>query len=448
MKNYHGITLIFIIENNIHLSEDESYYKKLVEHFDHIIPIIKGEKKSPELALFNNYQPIFYEDFEDKVNVVNRAAKKINTPWIFILESDERLVGIDALANLSDRYTNCCFASQIETASSTGYQLNYQIRLIPNPNNEHPLFDGCRITDLSRSYLKNKWQLADYFIPIQKKGALFKAEDVKAEANTEDRYFMQDFWKGIWHLENKKFNIAASCFKKILRKKKLLFEFYELSALNNLVISQYEQHHFEESADIAKKSLNTNSRQYTPYIILHKINELAGHYEESYDYLKTYLEVSSTQATAATMDLTLPIEECHFLMAEISHKIGNYQQALTHYEHFHNLHMGQVSTSVMERLFLYSVEINDYEKSVKYFYKMFGPFLSKSKQFSDDGLENILEALSLFMDNGWYEFVCNIYEQLVIQYPDNNRLLNKWITSLIKNNDFEKAQAIINKRAG
>ena len=451
MKTYNEITLILIVENSTHLREDVLYFKTLSTSFSHTIPVIKKDLECSEIELPGNHESIVYEQFEDKVNGMNRAVERVKTPWILILESDEKL-RIEDLPTLTDHQSTYCYASRVESDSArdSGSQLNYQVRLIPNTGFRAPLFDGRRIFDISRMYKQSGWKLAEYVIPIKKRSSLFKAEDVKTEAISECSYLMQHYWKGIWHLENEKFNAAERCFRYILTEKKPPFECDQLSAFNNLAVALYEQHLFDEAAQTARESLNKNRKQYTPYIILYKINELSGNFEKSYTYLKSYLNVRRTRGTTATLDLTLPVEECHFLMAEISHKMGKYKRALTHYEQFHDLNKGQVSISVLERLFLYSIELDDYNKSVKYFYKTFGHYLSNTNQFTNDRLEleSVLQALSLFMDNGWYEFVSNIYEQLVIQHPNNNKLLNKWITSLIKNNDFEKAQAIINKRAG
>lgn len=455
MKTYNNITLIFIIEKDTHLLEDEAYYKTLCASFNQTIPVIKDGFDYSELEYYDVGEPIFYEHFEDKVTVMNRAAERAKTPWILTLEGDEN-ISLEDLPNISTYQATHCFTARVESTgdTSTGtargreHQVNYQIRLIPNagPNITH--FDGSRIFDISRIYTREEWELAEYVLSIQKNSGLFKAEDVEAEATSEHAYFMQDYWKGIWHLENGKFNTAERVFRYILAEKKPVLQWYELSAYNNLMIALYEQQLFEESAQTAEESLQKNRQQYSPYIILHKINELSGNFEKSYNYLKSYLNVKATQSTKATMDLTLPVEECHFLMAEISHKMGKYKRALTHYEKFHDLNRGQVSISVMERLFLYSVELGDYNKSVTYFYTIFGQSLSKTNQFTNDELESVLQALSLFMDNGWYDFVSDTYEQLVILHPENNQLLNKWVTSLIKNNEFEKAQAVLNKRAG
>jgi hypothetical protein len=64
----------------------------------------------------------------------------------------------------------------------------------------------------------------------------------------------------------------------------------------------------------------------------------------------------------------------------------------------------------------------------------------------DDMSARLLESLSLFMDNGWYDFVCGIYEQLVNHNPEDNELLNGWITTLLKNKQIDKAQELIEQR--
>ncbi len=219
-----------------------------------------------------------------------------------------------------------------------------------------------------------------------------------------------------------------------------LFEFDYLAALNGLTNALVEQHKLQSAAEFAHRSLSCNSRQRAPYISLYKINKLLSNSEEAYEHLSNYLNFYRTRSEA-NLDVFLSIADTHFLMADLCFKQGGYQRAFHHYEQFYELNNGSVNQTVLEKLFIYAIELENYEKSVQYFQDIFGNYIPD--KLDEDMSARLLESLSLFMDNGWYEFVSNIYRQLVTHNPEDNELLNGWITTLIKNKEIEKAQELL-----
>ena len=141
------------------------------------------------------------------------------------------------------------------------------------------------------------------------------------------------------------------------------------------------------------------------------------------------------------MDVFFPVVECHFLMAEAKSRLGEFETAFYHYEQFYHLNNGEVTNSVLERLFIYSIELNDYEKSVFYFNEMFGEEINE--QAAEDMPIKMLESLSLFNKKGWYDFVGSVYEQLRNYDPTNKKLLHSWVATLVKANKLEEAQSLI-----
>lgn len=432
-------TLLFALKKQSVSKKEQSYYKQFAQQFSAVIGI-KPEDSNDEWICQDFADTVEYSFEEGKVAALNQAVGKVTTPFAMILESDELCLS-EKLPQ--DPSSDICYRALIDVTDSPEPQRNYQVRLFPVEDFDDKLFDGFSVPDITRSFRKSEWKLSEQVIPIHKSGTLFEVEDAEAEIANKESPTMSWFWQAILDSENQKYRRAEEKFRKVLKNDEELFEFYYLATLNGLANALVEQHKLEEATQIATKSIEVNSRQRAPYLTLYKVNDLRGRAQNAYENLEDYLG-SLRYASRANLDVSLPLSECHYLMADTTFKQGDYERAFEHYEWFYVLNNGRVSLQVLEKLFIYAIELKNYEKSVHYFNDIFGDYIPDN--LNEEMSARLLESLSLFMDNGWYDFVSDIYEELVQHNPEDNELLNGWITTLIKNKEIDKAQELIDKR--
>lgn len=428
------LTLLFILKAESINEDQEIYFKQLFDTFADVIGIL-GEDADEQLVQSACSEIVKYTSEEGKVAGINKAVKKVRTSFCMILESDEFCAVSKLPENIS---AGTCYRALIDVAQEDPKR-NYQLRLFPTPQKNESLFDGFAIPDLSRRFHELGWTLAEEIIPVHKRGKLFSVSDAEAEVESRKSELMSLFWEAILRCEEQKYHSAEQIFRKLLKRKDL-FEFNYLASLNGLADALVEQHKLQEAEEVARKSIETNSRQRAPYLTLYKVNNLMGQADEAYHYLNEYLDVLR-YASRANLDVSLPISECHFLMAEKTFKQGDYERAFQHYEYFYEFNNGEVSLPILEKLFIYAIELKNYDKSVQYFDDIFGDYIPDN--LNENMSARLLESLSLFTDNGWYDFVSKIYEELVENNPEDNELINGWITTLLKNKEIEKAQQLI-----
>jgi tetratricopeptide (TPR) repeat protein len=153
-----------------------------------------------------------------------------------------------------------------------------------------------------------------------------------------------------------------------------------------------------------------------------------------------YLEYHDKK-TRTNYDVHLKKDECHYLIAEAAFRDGDYQQAFKHYEQYYVLNDGKIDREILKKLFIYSIELSDYDNSVQYFMDMFGDYIPDL--LSAENYKLMQDALSLFIEKGWIELPCDIYEQLYEHNPDDEKILHHWVAALIKAKKVKKAQRLL-----
>ncbi len=429
------ITLLYVLKDDSLNDRQKSYYNTFAKEFGNIIAIVRAGIDARWLSAKSTIE---YTLEDGKVAGMNDAVKRVRTNLCMVMESDEYCLTSKLPPEFKPR---TCYRAFIDVVNNES-QRNYQVRIFPTPESEDDLFEGFTVPDINRSFQYSGWELADEIIPIHKSSPLFKIRDAEREIDEEKSKLMSLFWQAILDSEHQQYNRAEDKFRRVLKDDKL-FEFDYLAALNGLANALVEQHKLEEASTVATKSLSVNNRQRSPYLTLYKVNKLSGKPDSAYKYLSDYLHTLRF-ASRANLDVSLSLSECHYLMANTTFKQGNYERAFHHFERFYELNDGQVRQPVLEKLFIYAIELENYDKSVQYFDDIFGDYIPDN--LDDDMSARLLESLSLFMDNEWYDFVSDIYQQLVAHNPEDNKLLNGWITTLIKNKEIEKAQELLGQK--
>ncbi len=377
------------------------------------------------------------------VACLNSEAAGLETDFLWLLYADET-PRWDTLPEKAEK--GRCLAFAICRREGERPRRDYQVRLCPLPR-EGKLFEGWAIPDPTRAFQREGWSMEKGSAEISKRAGAFPPSRILEESEWTGNTLLSPLWRGLAAAERHRYAEAEEYLQKVLDGRPL-FEFDRLAAHNNLAHSQLEQHKLDEAAETARRSAEVNPAQRAPYLIMQRAHLMEGRREKSFEAMRSYLE-HLPQPTAANLDTRLSASATHHLMADMKFREGDYKKAFHHYGEYYRLEEGEVEQPVLEKLFIYSIELKDKESSIRYFHDMFGEYLPD--RLTDDMSARLLESLSLFMDNEWYDFVSEIYEQLVTQNPENNELLNGWITTLIRNEEVEKARSLISvgkKKAG
>ncbi len=427
MQKHSNLTLI------VYCSEMPNGEKiKAYQTFCRQIIFICDEENSPTLT--EKFSIVSKVKEEGKVAALNAAIQKAKYAYILWMHDNETLPEL-----LPKLHKDTFYAARISNGSGQTPIQNWQIRLIPNRNSVKPLLKGFEIPDIYSIAQQLEWQHSKQVFSISREEPLFPQKAIQKELDDGSESTMHTFWRGMMNTEEKKFTKAIQCFKKVL-KRPILAPWNKLAALNSLANAYIETYKLYEACRTAKESLEISADQRAPHLTLYQYYNLKGNHKKAYGALKNYLQMADV-STKANWDVFLPKEQAVFLMAEISLYLGRHENAFKHYTQFCNYHNGNVSDSVLEKLLIYSIELGNRKKAIQYFKALFGPDLAEG--LDKDQIVRVKEVLVLFADRNWYSFINKMYEQLVAQNPEDERLRNGWIRILMKNNEIQRAQALV-----
>lgn len=402
---------------------------------------LTGTDAPPDAA--DGFEVREWDGEEGPVAALNRVVAASDCSRFLLLYADETP---DGKLLPDETGEKSCAAFKLCQEGEGQSRHDYQLRLFPAPS-EGALFEGYGIPDPTRAFHREEWVRAETVPVLRKRISAYPAGRVSEEAERCGDTLLAPLWRGLAEAEEQGYARAEEHFKQVLDGRPLL-DFDRLAALNNLAHAQVEQHKLEAAMDAARRSLDHNPIQCAPYLILQRAYLMSGDREKSFSALQSYLEHLSRDSEA-NLDTRLSASATHYLMGEQKFREGDYEGAFRHYGEYHRLEEGEVDREILEKLFIYSIELENREKSITYFNELFGEFLPD--RLDGEMSARLLESLSLFMDNGWYDFVSEIYEELVTHNPGDNELLNGWITTLIRNKEIEKARSLISvgkKKAG
>ncbi|MDZ7772915.1 MAG: hypothetical protein U5K31_09270 [Balneolaceae bacterium] len=220
-----------------------------------------------------------------------------------------------------------------------------------------------------------------------------------------------NFWKGLAAAESYRYARAEDYFKKAKNGPSLL-EFDLLASMNNLAHALVEQHKLQEAIRVAAQSIQWNSLP-AGALSHPAAGPVAGRQPRGIHTRPCRPTWNISRRTpSANLDTYLGASEVHYLMGEQKLREGNYEGSLPPLRApTINLKGGKVEQPVLEKLFIYSIELKNREQSIRYFNDIFREYIPD--KLDDDMSARLLESLSLFMDNEWYDFVSEVYEELV-----------------------------------
>jgi hypothetical protein len=169
------------------------------------------------------------------------------------------------------------------------------------------------------------------------------------------------------------------------------------------------------------------------------------HWEKAYQHLYTYLQVLA-EGSRINHDVMMPLDQTHQLLAETAYHAGQHERAYAHYQELYRIKSEtkqEISNSTIERLLLYSIELDEKKEAVSYFHHLYDPILDR--KLSDDEWKEIDRRIQLFAGNEWFDFVVEMYELVFAKNTDRPEALRRLVAALIKNDQIDRAQALIRK---
>jgi len=400
--------------------------------------VIALKPKDTEYVEITGIQWIEYIRDDGKVSALNNGIEQIHTPYLLYLDGCERINSEEIEELRFESGTKSLVHAQItcRVKENSNPKKYVQPRIIPV---QEGAFKGFWLPDVEESFDKFKWKENDLIIHIERNTDLIDKKNIENESALAIQTRQAVFWGAVALADKGEFAESEKKFRALIQKPSN-FTTQHLAELNGLAYVLKELKEWKLSANYAKKSMALEERQKAPYLLLFEMYFAFGRWEKAYQCLEKYAQHIHGDIYSAT-DVFLDTPDFHYLLAECAFKMHHFEQAFDHYQKYYKLMNGNVKKEILEKLFIYSIDLKDYENSVRYFYKLFSNNLF---ELNDEVQEvKLFESLSLFMDNGWHDFVCQIYEELHNSHPDDNRILQGWIAVLVRAKKLDKAKSLL-----
>ena len=381
-----------------------------------------------------------YEEGENYADVWNHLASKAEAQWVLFVQDDERISFNDFPSEEDLSETHWSPALIIHDRDEKREQY-YQLRLVPQNNDK--VFDGKNLPDATRFVTKQEISLSNIPIVIERGSSpvahINPAEELTMKSYSPQLYLVQ----GLQYFREGKYVHAAAQYRQLLKFDKLL-PFDRLAAVNGLASCMAEQYKWPQALSLAEKSIEAEPFQGLPYLIKFRISQLNKQWDEALKALKTYFDRIDL-FSRASFDVAITKEETLLNLAELAKKTGNKEQASVYLEELFELKNGDVDYSFLRQLLVLSLELNDYDKSVFFFNKMFADLIPF--ELSEEENDEMNDYMSLFIKKGWYDFVYEIYNELYYENPEDAEYKRRLIVALVKTERVEQARELASKVA-
>lgn len=436
----HSTTISIVVQWYDHSTNYLKQLKELPEWFRQILLITDRPDEIPqELTTGGDHSIscITHEEDASLVACLNEAISQATSEWILILEESE-LIYLPGFKELPfDK--SYVFPARIQKQNDPTKRIFNEIRLFPNVSDFE--LKGINLRDFQPALQKHGLKVHDEIFDIIREHEFIGNIDLEQEISADPNHGPALLMKAVNQAASREYEAASENFKRAIQTGRLL-SFDHAAALNGLADASYELNRWHECKQRAEQSLEITRRQRMPFLILFRTAFASNRWSEAYDHLYTYLEVLAS-GTRVNQDVVFPLSDTQYLLGESAYRNGWHQRALAHYEQYYDLKKGNIQSDVIERLLLYAIELAEYDKSLIYFNRLFGDLIKEPLSASDE--TRILEILSLFMEQGWYDFSLEVYELLCQNNPDRPELMRRWVAALIRAKKVEKAQEIISK---
>ncbi|MGM0587738.1 MAG: tetratricopeptide repeat protein [Bacteroidota bacterium] len=251
-------------------------------------------------------------------------------------------------------------------------------------------------------------------------------------------------WIGYYALEQERKDLAASIFK-TLRGQYVFSHRDQPAVINGLAQVAFQNQQWDQCRSLLDQSLELNEQQQLPHLIRFNLASKQMRWEEAYQQLYTYLQVLA-EGSRVNHDVVMPLDQTHKLLADTAYQGGQHERAFVHYQEVYRIQneLGtEPSPEVLERLLLYSIELDEKEKAIMYFQHLYHSELDN--ELNDEQWNVIDRRIQLFAGNEWFDFVVAQYERLFEHNKNRPSALRRLVAALIKNEQIERAQSLIHK---
>lgn len=377
-----------------------------------------------------------YNNENSRSEVWNCLLSKSAKDWVLFLVDDEK-VCLDSFPDkktlATDRWTPA-FIFQNDAGIVSNY---YQIRLVHKCTEN--VFEGINLPDCTEYIIRNQVQLANKPFNIERETDPVRHIDIIKELSVPNVSPQLYLIQGEQHLAQGKYVHAAAQYRKLLKTEKLL-PFDRLGAVNGLARCFAEQYKWPQALALAEKSIEAEPVQRLPYLIQYRILQLNKQWKKAFEVFNAYYDQLHFPSRA-NFDKTITEEDALQKLGELALKAGLKKEALRFFEELFDNSNGKVERAFLKRLLVLSIDLEDQEKSILYFKKIYGEILPDI--MSDQKIDELNDYMTLFMNKGWYLFVSEIYEQLNASHPRNNEYRRRLIVALSKSDRIEKARKLI-----
>jgi len=380
-----------------------------------------------------------YKEEQSRAEVWNVLADSSQKQWILFLVDDE-IVRFGSLPEEHSIGSDKWPPVLIRHKKPGKDRQFYHMRMVNTSLSENGnIFAGKNLTDCTQFVRENEIELANQPVIVERKSCPIEHinidEELSVKTNAPKLYLVQ----GERYIKEKKYVRAAAQYRQLLKKDKLL-PFDRLAGVNGLASCLTEQHKWKKALVLAKESLKAESLQSLPYLIQFRIHELKKEWRKAHDILHQYYQRISLHSRA---NFDRKIEEGKTLvrLANVSLKDGNRKQAADYFDKLFSYKREEIDRSVLKKVLVLSIELENYERSVSLFERLLGKRLPDDLE--QEHLEELDDYMTMFMQREWYEYVSNVYAKLHNAFPENRSYKRRLIVTLTKTNRLDKAKKMV-----
>lgn len=378
----------------------------------------------------------FDPEEEGRAAVWNRLLSAATSEWVLFLEQGEEL-RFYRLPEEDDLDPATWVPACIKRKDEKSVKNVYQVRMV-HSGAKNP-FAGRDLPDCTDYIMENGIHLYDRPIVLDRTTDGLSYVDSDAEMSIRNVSPKVYLVLGERLMDERKYVHAAAQYRKLLKAERLL-PFDRLGAVNGLARCYTEQYKWPKAIHLAEKSIEAEPAQRIPYLILFRIHQLNKQWAEAYSALKAYHKQMGI-TSRSSFDIAMGEEETLNKLSEFAMKAGRKEEAFGFFEEMYADRGEAAGEEILRSLLMLSIELEKREQAIFYFKELFKdafPDKMTGKQIA--GLN---DYMTMFMQNGWYVFAAEIYEELYTKFSDDPEYRRRLIVALSKTNRIEKARKLI-----
>lgn len=378
----------------------------------------------------------FDAEEEGRADVWNRLLSGAVSEWVLFLEQGEEL-RFYRLPEESDLNPATWVPACIKRKDEKSVKNIYQVRLV-HAGATNP-FAGRNLPDCTNYIMENGIHLYDQPIVLERITDGLSYVDPEMEMSTRNVSPKVYLVLGERLMDECKYVYAAAQYRELLNAERLL-PFDRLGALNGLAQCYTEQYKWPKALHLAEKSIEAEPAQRVPYLILFRIYQLNKHWSDAYIALKAYHKQMG-ETSRSSFDKAMSEKETLAKLGEFAMKAGEKEEAFEYFEEMYTDKGEAADKELLRSLMMLSIELEKREKAIMYCGKIFeSAFPDK---MTGRQIVELNDYMTMFMQNGWYVYASEIYEELYKKFSDDDEYRRRLIVAFSKTNRIEKARKLI-----